>query len=229
MPAPQVPCVRRYVRKLDERLDEGRGLWFFGERRHRQDDARDARLARGARRGRSVAIYSLPRLLAEIRSTFDDDRAGAYATSSTAWPRSTCCTSTTSAPRRRAAWVLEQLYSIVNDRYEAERAMVITTNLDREQLAEQIGERTVSRLEEMCDRCVAARRRGPRRRIRRLTEPPLSGHAEHRDRRRPVGRRGQGQGRRPARRAALPSSSASRAATTPATRSSAGARRASST
>jgi hypothetical protein len=47
--------------------------------------------------------------------------------------------------------VLEQLYAIVNARYEEERAIVLTTNLDRDALADQINERTVSRLEEMCE------------------------------------------------------------------------------
>ena len=52
---------------------------------------------------------------------------------------------------RRLDERLEQLYAIVNARYESERSMLITTNLERAPLAEQIGERTVSRLEEMCD------------------------------------------------------------------------------
>jgi DNA replication protein DnaC len=47
--------------------------------------------------------------------------------------------------------VLEQLYAIVNARYEEERAIVLTTNLERDDLAAQIGERTVSRLEQMCE------------------------------------------------------------------------------
>ena len=48
--------------------------------------------------------------------------------------------------------MLEELYSIVNSRYEDERSIVITTNiLDREQLREQITPRTFSRLTEMCD------------------------------------------------------------------------------
>jgi DNA replication protein DnaC len=51
---------------------------------------------------------------------------------------------------KTSPWVLEQLYSIVNARYEGGRAIVITTNLDHEQLREQIGARTVSRLVEMC-------------------------------------------------------------------------------
>jgi DNA replication protein DnaC len=53
---------------------------------------------------------------------------------------------------RTNEWVLEELYSIVNARYEEQRSIVITTNiLDREALCEQITERTVSRLTEMCD------------------------------------------------------------------------------
>jgi DNA replication protein DnaC len=52
---------------------------------------------------------------------------------------------------RSSEWVLEQLYAIVNARYEDERSMVITTNLSQERLEEQIGKRTVSRLKEMCE------------------------------------------------------------------------------
>jgi DNA replication protein DnaC len=47
-------------------------------------------------------------------------------------------------------WVLEQLYTIVNTRYEDGRAMLLTTNLDDAALRDQIGDRTVSRLYEMC-------------------------------------------------------------------------------
>ncbi len=46
--------------------------------------------------------------------------------------------------------MLEQLYSIVNARYEAERPIVATTNLMPDELAEQLGARIVSRLVEMC-------------------------------------------------------------------------------
>jgi DNA replication protein DnaC len=46
--------------------------------------------------------------------------------------------------------VLEQLYSIINARYEDRRSLVVTTNLGHDQLREQIMPRTVSRLVEMC-------------------------------------------------------------------------------
>ena len=53
-----------------------------------------------------------------------------------------------------SAWVLEQLYTIVNTRYEDGRAVLLTTNLGRRpSCADQIGDRTVSRLNEICDAC----------------------------------------------------------------------------
>ena len=48
-------------------------------------------------------------------------------------------------------WVLEQLYTIINTRYEDGRAVLVTTNLGDPELRDQIGDRTVSRLHEMCE------------------------------------------------------------------------------
>ena len=44
----------------------------------------------------------------------------------------------------------EQLFSVVNTRYEEQRSLIITTNFERDELVDQVGERTVSRLTEMC-------------------------------------------------------------------------------
>ena len=62
---------------------------------------------------------------------------------------------------KRSDWVLEQLYAIVDERYASNRSIVVTTNLDHEQLKEQIGERTVSRLAQMCETAADARHRSP--------------------------------------------------------------------
>jgi len=47
-------------------------------------------------------------------------------------------------------WVEELFYLIVNTRYEKVHPMVFTSNLPLSQLAEKIGDRTVSRIKEMC-------------------------------------------------------------------------------
>jgi DNA replication protein DnaC len=100
--------------------------------------------------GHTVAIYSLPRLLAEIRSTFEDTGGGSYTAFMDRLTEVDLLHIDDVGAEKTSEWVLEQLYAIVNARYEDERAMVITTNLDHAELREQIGERTVSRLIEIC-------------------------------------------------------------------------------
>ena len=133
-------------------LDAGRGLWFFGSvgtgkttlamlvsrarARRRPHASRSTRCRgcwpRSARRSTTTASGSYVDLLDRLTAVdlLHIDDVGAEKTS---------------------PWVLEQLYAIVNARYEDERSIVITTNLERDELAEQISERTVSRLEEMCE------------------------------------------------------------------------------
>ena len=97
-----------------------------------------------------MAIYSLPRLLNEIRDTHRAERSHVELLD-----RLTAVDLLhidDVGAERTTDWVLEELYSIVNGRYEDQRSIVITTNiLDREALCEQITDRTVSRLTEMCD------------------------------------------------------------------------------
>lgn len=48
-------------------------------------------------------------------------------------------------------WVAETLYRIVNHRYEEMLPTIFTSNLPLLELAERVGDRTVSRITEMCD------------------------------------------------------------------------------
>ncbi len=145
-----VSATRRFADRIDEKLDAGRGLWFMGPVGTGKTTLAMLVAKSALRAGRSVAIYSLPRLLNEIRETHRSDRSHVDLLD-----RLTAVDLLhvdDVGAERTTDWVLEELYSIVNARYEDERSMVITTNiLDREALCEQITERTVSRLTEMCD------------------------------------------------------------------------------
>ncbi|HZC28726.1 MAG TPA: ATP-binding protein [Gaiellaceae bacterium] len=150
MPAPQVQLVKRFVRELDANLDAGRGLWFYGSVGTGKTTLAMLVSRAALDAGRSVAIYSLPRLLAEIRATFETDSEGSYVDFLDRLAVVDLLHVDDVGAERTSDWVLEQLYAIVNARYEDERSVIITTNLERDELAEQIRERTVSRLEEMC-------------------------------------------------------------------------------
>jgi DNA replication protein DnaC len=101
--------------------------------------------------GHSVAIYSLPRLLARIRRTYDADvHEQSYLEFFERLTSVDLLHVDDLGAEKSSDWVFEQLYAIVNERYEAERAMVVTTNLDQAELEQQIGMRTVSRLVEIC-------------------------------------------------------------------------------
>ena len=145
-----VAATRRFADRIDEKLDGGRGLWFMGPVGTGKTTLAMLVSQSALKAGRSVAIYSLPRLLNEIRETHRADRSHIHLLD-----RLTAVDLLhidDVGAERTTDWVLEELYSIVNARYEDQRSVVITTNiLDREALCAQITERTVSRLTEMCD------------------------------------------------------------------------------
>jgi DNA replication protein DnaC len=146
-----VTQIRRYVRNLEVNLETGRGLWLFGDVGTGKTTLAMLVSQEALNTGHDVAIYSLPRLLAEIRMTFDDASERSYVDLLDRLGSVTLLHLDDLGAEKTSPWVLEQLYAIVNARYEEQRAMLVTTNLSREDLVEQIGERTVSRLEEMCD------------------------------------------------------------------------------
>jgi DNA replication protein DnaC len=143
-------ATRRFAADIDDQLDAGRGLWFMGPVGTGKTTLAMLVSKAAIKAGRSVAIYSLPRLLNEIRDTHRAERSHVALLD-----RLTAVDLLhidDVGAERSTDWVLEELYSIVNGRYEEQRSIVITTNiLDREALCEQITARTVSRLTEMCD------------------------------------------------------------------------------
>jgi DNA replication protein DnaC len=148
MPDTVVREVKRYVREIQQRLDEGRGIWFVGDVGTGKTTLAMLVSKAAIEAGRSVAIYSVPRLLGVIRETMWNE--GGHVELIDQLTHVDLLHLDDLGAENSSDWVLEQLYSIVNQRYEDEKALVITTNLDPDQLGEQIGPRTVSRVIEIC-------------------------------------------------------------------------------
>ena len=144
--------IRGFVGDLDARLAEGRGLWLFGDTGTGKTTLAMLISKAALEAGKTVAIYSLPRLLARIRQTYDSEPGGdSYTTFFERLISVDLLHIDDLGAEKRSDWVLEQLYALVNERYEAQRSMLITTNLEHAELEEQIGPRTVSRLSQICD------------------------------------------------------------------------------
>src|SRR3954451_16820653 len=151
MPDRVVRPIRGFVRELEANLESGRGLWLFGEVGTGKTTLAMLVARAALEAGHSVAIYSLPRLLNEILRTYEEASDSSSLQLHDRLAEVDLLHVDDLGAEKSSPWVLEQLYAIVNARYEAERSMVITTNLDRDALVDQITERTVSRLEEMCE------------------------------------------------------------------------------
>jgi DNA replication protein DnaC len=158
LPDIAVQEVRRFIRNLDTNLSSGKGIWFMGDVGTGKTTLAMLVSKSALGLGRSVAIYSMPKLLARIRRTYEagpgDDTYSKF------FDRLTSVDLLhidDLGAERQTEWVLEQLYSIVNERYEAERSIMFTTNVSKSDMGErlkevedQVGRRTFSRLAEMC-------------------------------------------------------------------------------
>jgi DNA replication protein DnaC len=121
--------VRAFTRSIEENLEAGRGLWFDGPVGTGKTSLAIlvAKAAKDA--GRSYAVFPVPRLLAEIKRTFDRDASDSYM----GFFRRLCTVDLLVlddlGAEKQTEWVLEQLYSIVNERWQDRRSIVVTTNV----------------------------------------------------------------------------------------------------
>jgi DNA replication protein DnaC len=157
MPDAVVSEVRSYVRNLSARLEEGRGMWLVGDVGTGKTTLAMIVSAAALEAGYSVAIYSLPRLLNLIR-----DEVGTENSLLDLLDRLSAVDLLhidDLGAQHTTPWRLEQLYSIVDARYQAGRPIVATTNLMPSALAEQMGRQIHTTVTEDRDGQTSAERR----------------------------------------------------------------------
>jgi DNA replication protein DnaC len=148
---PQAREYRDFCEGIEERLDEGRGLWFKGDRGTGKTTLAMLISIHAMRARRTVGIYTAPKLLEAIRATYADDSAMSLTELTERLRTVDLLHIEDLAVPRTNEWVLEQLYTIVNDRYQDQRSIIFTADIEKfSDLGERIGPRTASRLIELC-------------------------------------------------------------------------------
>jgi len=152
-----VNAVRAYVDDLEGNLAEGRGLWLMGKTGTGKTTLGMLVAKRALAAAKTVAVYFTPKLLTRIRQTYQaTDSEDAYDAFFRRLTSVDLLYIDDLGSERHTDWVVEQLYALVNERYENRLAMLVTSNATRDvdegrrQLEDQIGPRTVSRLVEIC-------------------------------------------------------------------------------
>jgi DNA replication protein DnaC len=152
-----VTAAEGFLADLDGKLAEGRGIWLMGSTGTGKTTLAMLIAKRASQAGRSVAVYFAPKLLTRIRQTYqaaseEDSYTGFFERLTSV----DLLYIDDLGAERRTDWVVEQLYALINERYESKRSVLITSNADSDVgeglagLEQQIGMRTVSRLVEIC-------------------------------------------------------------------------------
>lgn len=152
--------VRRFCANVSQNLANGRGLWLLGHTGTGKTTLGYMVAASAAHARHSVLSFNAVALLNRLRATFDSDSRESTEEVIGALAEVELLHIEDLRVVRPTEWVLEQLYLIVNARYEEGRSIVFTSDVDSDadgplepnprELAERIGARTFSRLMEMC-------------------------------------------------------------------------------
>lgn len=104
------------------------------------------------RKGYTGLYYNMPDLLSDIRSTYDTHSELSEGDLLEEVNEPDLLLLDDLGAETAKDWVNDRLYLLINRRYEMSKPILVTTNLDLEELTQKLGSRTVSRLCEMCHR-----------------------------------------------------------------------------
>jgi DNA replication protein DnaC len=144
--------ARKYCRHLNKNLESGNGLYFFGAVGSGKTSLSMCVAKEVLRERRSLAIFSGPELLARIGATYEERAQDSYLGLLDLLGSVDVLMLEDLAVAKQNEWRLEQLYAVVNRRYEDRRPLIVTADVEQEyMLGEHVGERTCSRILEMCE------------------------------------------------------------------------------
>lgn len=120
--------IQAFLDGLDANIADGRGLWCYGDVGTGKTSLLMLIGRKALDAGHSVAIYSLPSLINQMQATYDTDSQDSY---SAVFER-LCSVDLLilddfGSKYRYTDWVADQLYSIVNERWQDQASIVLAS------------------------------------------------------------------------------------------------------
>ncbi len=124
-----VGAVKEFVGDLDAKLEAGSGLWLMGGTGTGKTTLGMLIAKTALAAGKTVAVYFTPKLLTQIRQTYQaSESEDAYDAFFKRLTSVDLLYIDDLGSERHTDWVVEQLYALVNERYENQRSMLVTSN-----------------------------------------------------------------------------------------------------
>ena len=139
----------KYAHNLKANLQAGRGYIMFGAAGSGKSHLAAAIVNNAISKGYTAALERVPKLLAKIRSTYDRGPVTESQIMKTLTSTDLLVLDDAGA-EQWTRWTEPTLFTIIDERYSWQKALIITTNADLDGLEQKMGSRTMDRLLQMC-------------------------------------------------------------------------------
>ncbi len=144
-----------FVENFQSRQNQHQGILMIGKTGSGKTHLSVAILREIIVRGFTGLYFNVPEFLHSLRSSYQADTELLESDIIERTTRVDLLVLDDLGAERTSGWVRDRLYLIINRRYEQIKPIIVTTNLGFQALRDQVGERIVSRLYEMCPQQIS--------------------------------------------------------------------------
>lgn len=144
-------AAHHYNENISSNIRDGKGLLIFGSYGNGKSHLAAVIANTAVKNGFATIFERVPKLLAKIRATYQGCGDVTEYQLLKALTDADLLVMDDAGAEKWTEWTEPMLYTIVDERYSYQKALIITTNSTLDELEKKIGPRAMDRLLEMCE------------------------------------------------------------------------------